>query len=224
MSLKIYDTLEQGSDEWLEARRGIVTASTVGQLITPSTVRPANNDKSRALRDTLIAERITGWVEPVYVSADMLRGQEDEPVARDLYREHYAPVEEVGFMRMDEPGFTLGYSPDGLVGSDGLIEIKSRKPKVQLQTILNDTVPPFNRAQLQAGLLVSGREWVDYCSYSSGMPFYVTRVYRDERWIDTIRTVVTEFETYAAETVARYEEVTAGMPTTTRIKELEIVI
>ena len=224
MALKIYDQLEQGSDEWLEARRGIVTASTVGQLITPSTVRPANNDKSRALRDTLIAERITGWVEPVYVSADMMRGQEDEPVARDLYREHYAPVEEVGFMRMDEPGFTLGFSPDGLVGSDGLIEIKSRKPRAQLQTILYDTVPPFNRAQLQAGLLVSGREWVDYVSYSSGMPFYVTRVHRDERWIDTIRTAVTDFETYAAETVARYEEVTVGMPTTTRIKELEIVI
>lgn len=224
MSLKIYDTLEQGSDEWLEARRGILTASTIGQLITPFTVRPASNDKSRALKDILVAERVTGWVEPVYVSADMLRGQEDEPVARDLYREHYAPVEEVGFMRMDEPGFTLGYSPDGLVGSDGLIEIKSRKPKAQLQTILNDTVPPFNRAQLQAGLLVSGREWVDYCSYASGMPFYVTRVYRDERWIETIRTVVTEFETYAAETVARYEEVTASMPTTTRIKELEMTI
>src|SRR5699024_7252080 len=118
MSVKVYKNLEQGSDEWLEARRGLVTASTVGQLITPSTLRIAANDKSRALRDTLIAERITGWVEPVYVSADMMRGQDDEPVARDLYREHYAEVAEVGFLVREETTWRLGFSPDGFIGSE----------------------------------------------------------------------------------------------------------
>jgi hypothetical protein len=71
--------LLQGSEEWLEQRRGMVTASVVGQLVTPSTVKVAKNDNSRALTAQLVAERITGWTDPVYVSDDMLRGHEDEP-------------------------------------------------------------------------------------------------------------------------------------------------
>src|SRR5699024_1369872 len=91
MTLKIYDDLEQGSPEWLEARRGILTASTIGQLITPSRLQTASNDKSRALINELIAERITGFVEETYVSHDMLRGQWDEPIARAAYEQHSAP-------------------------------------------------------------------------------------------------------------------------------------
>ncbi|MDN6442981.1 MAG: hypothetical protein L0K30_13440, partial [Acidipropionibacterium jensenii] len=81
MTLKIYDNLTQGTDEWLEARRGIVTASVVGQLITTRTMKPANNDTSRGLMMTLLAERITGFIDPVYVSEDMLRGTMEEPIA-----------------------------------------------------------------------------------------------------------------------------------------------
>jgi hypothetical protein len=207
----------------LDQRRGIVTASVVDRLLTP-TVRVASNDTSRGLTAQLVAERITGYTDPTYVSDDMLRGHEDEPRARDLYSEHFAPVTEVGFMVREEKDWKLGYSPDGLVGDDGLIEIKSRRSKKQLQTILEGQVPAENMAQLQAGLLVSGRDWIDYVSYSGGMPLWVKRVGPDQRWFDVITAAVIAFEEAAAEMVAAYESATAGLPMTERVIEMEMVI
>ena len=224
MTLTELPDLLQGTDEWHDQRRGIVTASVVGQLVTPGTVKVAKNDYSRALTASLVAERITGYTDPVYVSDDMLRGHEDEPRARDLYSEHFAPVRESGFMVREEDGWKLGYSPDGLVGDDGLIEVKSRRQKKHLMTILSGEVPPENMAQLQAGLLVSGRAWIDYISYSGGMPMWVKRVEPDPRWFDAITAAVIAFEENAAEMVAAYETATAGMPTTERTVELEMVI
>jgi YqaJ-like viral recombinase domain len=217
ISLHVYNDLVQGTDEWLAARCGIVTASVVGQFITPKTIKPAANDISRALTMDLVAERITGHVEPVFPNADMERGTLDEPYARDLYSEHYAPATEVGFMVRDDLGFRLGYSPDGLVADDGLIEIKSRKQKKHLATILADEVPLENMAQIQCGLLVSGREWCDYVSYCGGMPLYVKRVYPDIRWHLAIKEAVEAFEEAAATMVAAYQDATAGLPSTERI-------
>jgi hypothetical protein len=224
VSLIQLDDLIQGTDEWLDQRRGMVTASVVGKLVTAKTLKTASNDESRGLTAQLVAERITGWTDPVYVSDDMLRGTEDEPRARDLYSEHYAPVTEVGFLIRDDWGFRIGYSPDGLVGDDGLIECKSRRAKKQLQTILADEVPPENMPQLQCGLLVSGREWIDYVSYAGGMPMWVKRVTPDQRWFDAILTAVALFEETAAEMVATYEEVTKGLAPTERVIEMEMVI
>jgi hypothetical protein len=213
----------QGTEEWLAARRGIVTASVIGQLITPRTVQPAGNDASRALTRTLVAERITGWTEHVYVSGDMMRGTMDEPIARDLYGRTVAPVTECGFMIRDGRGWRLGYSPDGLVGDDGLIEVKSRRPKEHLATILADAVPLENLAQLQAGLFVSGRAWCDYISYCGGMPMWVKRVFPDERWFDAIVVALAAFEHTAAGMLATYHERVLGLPTTERIDYLQEV-
>lgn len=225
MTLHVFTDLIQGTDEWLEARRGIVTASVVGQLVTPKTIKPASNDHSRALTAQLVAERITGWSEHPYVSHDMLRGSLDEPVARALYAEHYAPVVEVGFMVRDDWGFKIGYSPDGLVGDDGLIEIKSRRPKQHLSTILAGEVPAENMAQIQCGLLVSGRQWCDYISYCGGMPMWVKRVEPDPRWHEAILAAVEAFERTAAEMIARYEVAVAGFPMTERSTyDMEVVI
>jgi hypothetical protein len=217
MTLEVFEELEQGTPEWLAARRGIITASVVGLLITAKTVKPAANDTSRGLTATLVAERITGHVEPIQMNADMERGTLDEPFARDLYSEHYAPATEIGFMVRDDFGFRLGYSPDGLVGDGGLIEIKSRRQKKHLSTILADEVPIENMAQCQAGLLVSGREFIDYVSYCGGMPLYVKRVVPDPKWFTAIIEAGEQFEATAAEMVERYTEATAGMPPTTRI-------
>jgi len=225
MKLTTYEDLGQGTPEWLAARCGIVTASVVGQLITPKTVKPAANDYSRALAVTLTAERITGHVEPIHENQDMLRGTLDEPFARDKYAEHYAPVEEIGFMVRDDWGFRLGYSPDGLVGEDGLIEIKSRRQKKHLATILADEVPLENMAQCQAGLLVSGREWLDYVSFCSGMPLYVKRVTPDPKWQAAIIDAVAAFEEASADMVTRYTEATKNLPATERLDhfaEMEI--
>ena len=221
MTLQIFNELEQGSDEWLAARCGIVTASVVGQLITPKTVKPASNDTARALVATLAAERITGHVEPIQANAAMERGTLDEPFARDIYSEHFAEATEVGFMVEDRFGFKIGYSPDGLVGDDGLIEIKSRNQKIQLQTILADEVPLSNMAQCQAGLLVSGREWIDYVSYSGGMPLYVKRVLPDPKWQEAIIEAVKSFEEAATEMIRAYTTATAVLPLTERINHYE---
>lgn len=224
MTLTIHPELVQGSDEWLEQRCGMVTASVVGKLITPKTVQPADNPESRGLTNQLVAERITGWVDPMYVSDDMLRGIDDEPRARAKYAEHYAPVKQVGFMTEDWWGFEIGYSPDGLVGDDGLIEIKSRRAKAQLATILADEVPVECMAQLQCGLLVSGRQWIDYVSYSGGMPLYLKRVLPDQKWFDAIIAAVTGFERKATEMVERYRQLTTNLHPTERTTEQEIVI
>lgn len=215
MTLHLLDVI-QGSDEWLEARRGIVTASVVGQLITPKTVKPASNAESRALTALLASERVTGWAEEPYVSHDMIRGSLDEPVARTTYSEHYGPVTEVGFMVRDDWGFPIGFSPDGLVGDEGLIEIKSRKPKEQLVTVVAGEVPAENMAQIQCGLLVSGRQWCDYVSFAGGMPLWRTRVEPDERWHEAIVIAVDAFEKAAAQMIAIYRERTQGLPATER--------
>lgn len=222
--LTIHHTITQGTDEWHDQRRGIVTASAVGKLLTETTGKPARNDYSRALTLTLAAERITGWTEPTYVTADMQRGIDDEPIARALYAEHYADVYETGFMVEDQWGFDIGYSPDGLVGEEGLIEIKSRRAKTQLDTILKDEVPQENMAQLQCGLLVSGREWIDYVSYCAGMPLYVERVTPStDWWFPRILAAVEKFEAEVADIVATYRNNTKNLMPTERY-DLDIVI
>ena len=224
MSLIELPDLIQGTDEWHDQRRGMVTASVVDQLITTKTIKPAVNDYSRALVALLVAERITGWTDATYLGDDMLRGIEDEPLAVHVYGEHYAPVTASGFMVRDDWGFRIGYSPDGLVGGDGLIEVKSRRPKKHLQTILADEVPAENMAQLQCGLLVSGRAWCDYLSYCGGMPLYRKRVLPDPRWHDAIVAAVSAFEDTAAQMVQQYQAATADLPSTDRLIEMDMVI
>jgi hypothetical protein len=221
MSLEIFNDIEQGSDEWHAVRRGIITASVVGQLITPKTIKPAVNDTSRGLAATLVAERITGFTEPMRVTADMERGSLDEPYARDKYAEHYAPVNTAGFMVRDDWGHQIGYSPDGLVGDDGLIEIKSRLQKIHLRTILADEVPLENMAQIQCGLLVSGREWCDYVSYCGGMHLFVKRVLPDPRWFEAITDAVASFELAAELMIDNYQSAIDGRPPTERIDHYE---
>lgn len=221
ISLQVFDDIEQGTDEWHAIRRGIITASVVGQFITPGTIKPANNDTSRGLTAHLVAERITGYTEPVFESADMVRGTFDEPFARELYDKHHAPVTETGFMIRDDFGFKIGYSPDGLVGKYGLIEIKSRRQKKHLATILADEAPLENMAQMQCGMLVSGRQWCDYVSFCGGMPLYVKRVYPDQKWFDAITEAATQFEARAATMIDVYQATTAGLPLTERIEPFQ---
>ena len=218
--LVIYPELEQGSEFWLQARRGIVTASVVGKLLSPS-LKVSDNETSRGITLTLAAERITGEVEYMHPTFDMQRGHDDEPVARDIYAEHFAPVDEIGFMTRDFGGFVIGYSPDGMVGTDGLIEIKSRKPKVHLKTILDGKPPAENMAQLMTGLLISGRAWIDYCSFSAGLPFWTVRVYPDPAWFAAIIAAAEAYETNVADVIRCYNTETKGLPLTERRIEIE---
>lgn len=223
MTLTTYAELEQGSQEWLDARCGILTASQIGKLLTP-TLKVAANDTSRALTLTLAAERITNHVEYVHPSFDMMRGSDDEPYARDVYVNHYAPVDEVGFILLEQDGYKIGFSPDGLVGSDGIIEIKSRNPRTQLATIFSDKVPTANLAQIHCGLMVTGRKWADYCSFSAGLPFFVKRVYPDPEWQAALIEAAQTFERNITQIINDYNTATAGLPMTERRPELEDLV
>lgn len=210
-NLTVYHELAQNTEEWYEARRGIVTASEVHKLLT-SKGAVATNQTSRAYIAELAAERITGQVEPFYETWDMQRGHTEEVYARQAYEEHHAPVTEVGFMTRDlGDGVLLGYSPDGLVDPVGSIEIKSRKARIQISTIFNG-VPNSNMPQLQAGLVVSGRQWIDYCSYSNGMPFWTHRVYPDRRWANNIIEAVKHAEQAIQNLITEYETRVQGLP------------
>ena len=151
----------------------------------------------------------------------MWRGKEEEPLARDKYAETYEPVTESGLMVRDFGTCRIGYSPDGLVGDDGLIEIKSRSPKVHIAHILNGEVPTSVMPQIQTGLLVSGRDWLDYCSYSGGMAFWKKRVYPDPRWQEVILAAAEQFERNATDIVARYLAATDGLPMTERTPDYD---
>jgi predicted phage-related endonuclease len=192
-----HDAFDQGSEQWLAARCGLLTASEMCRIMTP-TLKAANNDKSRQHVYEIAAQRITGYVEPHYISDDMLRGHVDEIEARATYAKHYAPVREVGFVTNDAWGFTLGYSPDGIIGDNGLIECKSRRQKYQVQTIASCMVPDEHVLQCQTGLLVTGREWIDFISYCGGLPMAVIRVEPDPDIQAAIIAAATAFEAQVA--------------------------
>lgn len=224
--ITIHD-FEQGSDEWHAARCGLLTASEMKLILTP-TLKIADNDKTRAHIYELLAQRITGYTEPHYISDDMLRGHADELDAREIYDDAYAPVNEVGFVTNDKWGFTLGYSPDGLIGDDGLIEIKSRRQKYQVQTILDNALPDEYALQVQTGLLVTERKWCDFITYSAGLPMFTLRVYPDAAIQAAIIDAATKFEERLATMRARYDAMLADsanrlIPTERKIIE-EIVV
>jgi putative phage-type endonuclease len=216
--------IEQGSDEWHAIRRGVITASAIAKLLT-GTGKPANNDTSRAQLYQLLAERITGESEASFYNDDMARGHLLEPFARDLYAANYAPVRECGFISRQLSGVVIGYSPDGLVGDDGLIEIKSPRQKTHLKSLLTNQVPGEYIPQVQTGLAVSGRAWCDFTSYAPGLPLFVRRVERDEQVIAQIIAAAQAAEEQLAGMLVIYEDLATQFPATEPIQpEQEIVI
>jgi hypothetical protein len=221
-----YNELIQGSEAWHSIRCGLPTASEMKLLVTP-TLKVAANEKERAHMWELLAQRLTKHVEPRYISDDMLRGQEDEIEAVALYAKTYEPVERVGFITNDRWGFTIGYSPDALVGADGLVECKSRGQKYQIQTIVDyvsaDKIDPDFMIQVQTGLMVSERKWCDLISFCGGLPMATVRVYPDEKIQAAILEAVTAFEERLAIAMRKYGEVVSSskrlIPTIRRITE-----
>ena len=201
--IRYHFDIEQGSEEWHALRCGILTASEMKFIVTP-TLKPASNDKERAHLFELLGQRITQHTEPRYISDDMLRGHEDEIEARIRYAENFAPVTDCGFVTNDDHGFVIGYSPDGLVDDDGLIECKSRRQKYQVETILADKVPEEYMLQIQTGLLVTGRKWLDFVSYCAGLPMFIKRVLPDQKYQDAIIAAATDFERRLQEAHQKY--------------------
>lgn len=194
--------LEQGTPEWHEARLGIVTMSELHTLLVNGKGPGGFGAGAFTYMNQLIGERITGEPADVFQgNRHTERGHELEPVARELYvqRTGATDIEHVGIIRSDvvckATGeiHKVGYSPDSLVGSDGLAEVKTKLPKYQVEVILSGEIPKEHIPQCQGGLWVSDREWIDFISYWPGMPLFVKRAYRDEVMIRKIAERVEAF-------------------------------
>lgn len=226
MAITHHDDLIQGTEEWYKARNGLITASEMKLLLSPA-LKCLNNEKTRAHLYELCAQRVNDYTEPTFVGYEMERGKRDEILARNIYNEFIAPVKEVGFITNNKWGFTLGYSPDGTVGDDGLLEVKSRRQKFQMESCLSGEVPQEYVLQLQTGLLVAEKQWIDFISFCGGMPLMVVRVYPDQKIHEAIVEVCGEAEMTMAKMIEQYREQVEAHPLwfpTERVLDIEMEI
>lgn len=221
MALTVYEELEQGSDAWFDARRGLISASELNLVLTP-TLKVANNENTRKHVFELAAQRLSSYTEPSFVGDAMLRGWTDEVIARDRYSAEIAPVLEVGGMCKDFGKFKLWASPDGLIGDDEGLEVKSRMQKHHLATIEANEVPSEYMLQIQANLLVSGRSVWNYVSYCGGWPMWIIRVEPDPIMQAAIIAACDDFEKKIQEVVDKYKERIAALGDAVIMTEREI--
>lgn len=182
-------TCDQGSPEWDKARLGIPTASEFASILTKGRGGAESRTRQSYLYK-LAGERLTSEPMESVVTAHMERGRLMEEEARSVYSFVTGNVcERVGFLRRGR----AGASPDGLIGSDGLVEIKTKLPHLMVETILRGEFPPEHKAQCQGQLWVSGRAWIDIAVYWPGLPIFVTRAERDEAFIRELADAVETF-------------------------------
>lgn len=204
MSVQIFDC-EQGSDEWRQVRCGLPTASEFSAILAKG------EGKTRmAYMRRLAGEIITGQPIESYSNPYMDRGKAQEYQARDLYGfVHDAPLTQVGFIKNGDKGC----SPDSLIGSNGVLEIKTQRCDLMIETLLKDTFPSEHRAQCQGALWVTERDFVDLVVYAPRMPLFVKRATRDEKYIaelagevdrfnDELRAMVLKLKRYGLERAA----------------------
>ena len=180
--MQIIRDIPQGSEEWIQLKLGVATASNFNKIITAGGKESATLEKY-ALQ--LATESTLFSAEPNFKNEIMARGNELEAEARQVYQEEtFNIVEEITMFKSDCGNF--GYSPDGLVANDGLIEIKCPLATTHFQYILEDKVPSDYWQQLQGGLWVSGRNWIDFVSYHPNFKekkLFIKRVERDDNYI-----------------------------------------
>ena len=199
------NVIVQGSEEWFAARRGKVTASRVADVMARTkTGFAASRENYKA---ELVLEILTGTTAVGFVSEAMKWGTEKEPEARAKYAETiFETVTETGFV--DHPSIVgAGCSPDGLVGDDGIVEIKCPNTATFLDIFLSENIPQKWQTQIQMQLDTTGRKWCDFVCYDPRMPegaqLFVKRVERDEMFIATMREMIIAFIEELNEDVAK---------------------
>jgi len=191
----VTEQIIQGSDEWKALRLGKVTASRVSDLVAKTKAGPSASRANYMAQ--LIAERLTKTPAESYTNAAMQHGTETEPEARAAYEFYQGvTVAEVAFV----PHPTIdqaGCSPDGLVGDDGLVEIKCPNTATHLETLIGQAVPAKYETQMQFQMACTGRQWCDFVSYDPRMPenmrLFTKRVERDDRRIKDLETDIAAF-------------------------------
>lgn len=189
------EELIQGSPEWLKIRLGKATASRVADAIAKTKTGWGASRANYAAQ--LVAERLTSEAQESYTNAAMKWGTEMEPEARAAYEfRTNEDVVQVGFV--NHPTIPMsGASPDGLVASDGLLEIKCPNTATHIDTLLGQSVPGKYVTQMQWQMACTGRQWTDFVSYDPRMPesmrFFVRRLARDNAAIADLEKLVRDF-------------------------------
>ena len=193
--MNIIESCEQGSAEWLSLRLGKIPASRVKDVLTKGRgTSPSKTAESYMME--LIAEILTGNSKPFFENDAMRWGTETEPQARAMYavNNDFIDVKEVAFVEHNEQ---IGISPDGLIGEDGLLEIKCPNTTTQIKRALSNDYSADYKAQIQMQLWVTEREWCDFLSFDPRLDceagYLQQRVFRDEEYIEEMKTKVYAF-------------------------------
>lgn len=199
----------QRSDEWFQARLGRVTASRIADVMMAKTTAGYQNYRAQ-----LVCERLTGEATETFTSAAMQHGTDTEPRARAFYElEMGVTVAEVGFVPHPTLGMS-GASPDGLVGDDGLVEIKCPNPATHIKSLTGASIDRKYRLQMQWQMACTGREWCDFVSFCPSLPMemqmFRERVEADAEEQAEITAAVTSFlaevDRLTADLLAKYPE------------------
>lgn len=207
----IVHNVQQGSDAWKQLRLGKVTASRVADIMA-KTKTGWGASRANYLSE-LVTERLTNQPYEQFTNAAMAWGTEQEPNARSLYAlVKDVDVETVGIVQHPDIDEFLA-SPDGLVGDDGLIEIKCPNTSTALDYLMTETIPQKYILQMTAQLMCSGRSWCDFVSYDPRLPsemqLFVKRFHRPDdkvlsEYLDLIKVFLVEVDTAVSELRSKY--------------------
>lgn len=199
--------MEQRSEEWFQARLGLVTASRVADVLAK--IKSGESASRRNYKIQLVSERLTGERQETYVNQAMQDGIDREQFARDRYVKQFGEVEEVGFVK--HPTLEAGASPDGLVGTDGIIEIKCPMGSTHTETLMTQEVPSKYVSQIQFQLLVTGRKWCDFVSYNPMFPenlqVFVRRVFANKEYQQELEDEVKQFLKEVDDVISKLKEI-----------------
>lgn len=201
--------IEPGSPEWFARRCGKVTASRIADIMATTKTGPSASRQNYLAQ--LVAERLTGTVQESYTNGAMQWGTETEPLARARYEVKYGVmVDQIDFV--DHPHIPMsGASPDGLIDSDGLIEIKCPNTATHINTLLTGKVENKYMLQMYWQMACTGRMWCDFVSFDPRLPeelsMFVTRVNQDADRLAEILKAVTVFLDDVESTIQKLKEI-----------------
>ncbi len=197
--------VQQNTPEWYKIKTGIPSASNFDKLMT---TKGGVSKQRRKYMYQLVAERITGVKEDTYQNSIMQRGIDMEDEARSMYEFITGnTVKQVGFCYPNDKK-RCGCSPDGLVGKDGLLEVKSPTSAVHVGYIIAGVLPIDYMQQCQGQLFVTGRKWVDFFSFYPGLKSFIIRVKPDSKFLNILQIELEVFVNELNDLTERLREAT----------------
>ena len=200
---------KQGTSDWFTARLGVASGSHCADIL--GTLKKGGENAARAnYRAKIVAERLSGMLDvDGFVSPAMMWGTDVEPLARAAYEIKTGnEVDTIGFALHDSIE-NMGGSPDGLVGEDGIIEIKCGNTNTHLKWRDAGIVPPEHEPQISFYLALTGRKWADFISYDPRLPerhrIFVVRMERDDARCAEIEDAVRQFNAECDAMIARLD-------------------